>query len=148
MKPTVILFTVVLAVFLLLAGCTQPATPPATETSTPTPTVTSPDLSPIPTDVMPPDQRVVVSVSRGTLSFNPVIQVEFRGGPGMVLLSTIDAKVTRPDGTIVTGSLREPKIGDILELVGSTARDRVEVTARMKNGNVYRVFDQVLEFRA
>ncbi len=149
MKPTVFIFMAFLAVFLLIAGCTQSEpSPAATQTPTPAPTMGLPDLSPIPTDAVPTDHRILVSVSRGTLSFNPVIVVEFRGGQGMVLLSSLEATVTRPDGTVGSASVREPSIGDTIEIVGSTYKDRIEVFSRMKDGSRYRIYDQVLEFRA
>ncbi|HUU75766.1 MAG TPA: hypothetical protein VMW63_06705 [Methanoregulaceae archaeon] len=135
------------AVFLLVAGCTQ--APPAVETPTATQTAmpTTMVLTTEPTDAIPSDQGILVTVSRETLTFNPLIKVEFRGGSGIVLLSTLDVKVTRPDGTIETGSMAEPNIGDYVELTGSTAKDRVEVTVRMKNGNSYKIYDEIIEFR-
>ena len=93
------------------------------------------------------DQAIIVEVSRGTLSYDPKIRVEFRGGTGMTLLSYIDVKVTRPDGTVETARLTAPSIGDYVELTGSTGKDRVEVSSRLKNGNEYKIYDQVLEFR-
>lgn len=148
MKPTAFIFMAFLAVFLLIAGCTQSEPiPAATPTPTPSPTVGLPDLTPIPTDAVPTDHRILVSVSRGTLSFKPVFVVEFRGGQGMVLLSSLEAKVTRSDGTTGTGTLQEPSIGDTIEIMGSTSKDRIEVFSRMKDGSRYRIYDEVLEFR-
>ncbi|MDD1715602.1 MAG: hypothetical protein LUQ01_01240 [Methanolinea sp.] len=139
----------VLAVCLLIAGCTQSEPIPAvTPTPTSAPTAGLPDLSPIPTDAVPTNHRILVSVSRGTLSFNPLLVVEFRGGQGMILLSSLEARVTRSDGTVETASMQEPRIGDTLKIVGSTYKDRIEVFSRMKDGSRYRIYDQVLEFRA
>jgi len=145
-----IMILIVLIVFTLIgAGCTQ--APPETITPTPTPTSLPPTpittLTPGPTDVVLPGQAIIIEVSRGTLTFDPVITVVFRGGPGINLLSTLEVKVTRSDGTVETAHLDEPKIGDSIGVVGSTGKDRVEVWAVMKDGNTYKIYDQVLEFR-
>ncbi len=110
----------------------------------PTPITT---LTTEPTDVVSPGQNVIIEVSRGTLSFNPVITVVFRGGTGINLLSTLDVQVTKSDGTVETAHLDAPQIGDSIEVVGSTGKDRVQVWAVMKDGNTYKIYDQVLEFR-
>jgi hypothetical protein len=150
MKSGVLLLLTGLIVLALLgAGCTQG--PPQTTTPTPTPTSLPPTpvatLTTGPTDVVPSGQSVIIEVSRGTLSFNPLITVTYRGGPGINLLSSLEVKVTRPDGTSETASLAEPKIGDSVDVVGSTGKDRVEVWAVMKDGNTYKIYDQILEFR-
>jgi ABC-type transport system substrate-binding protein len=149
MKTGVILLTCLIVLALLGAGCTQ-APPQAT---TPTPTSTSTPPTPVatlttgPTDVVPPGQSIIIEVSRGTLSFNPLITVTYRGGTGINLLSSLEVRVTQSDGTVETASLAEPNIGDSVDVVGSTGKDRVEVWAVMKDGNTYKIYDQVLEFR-
>ena len=132
---------------VLLAGCMQQEAP-VMPTPSPTPTVMPPDLSPVPTDTVPPEYSVHVTVTRNTYSFNPLVRVEFRGGRGMGLVSSLDAEIIRMDGTVGTARLEEPAIGGYMELPGTTGRDRVIVTATMMNGERYRIFDQVLEFRA
>jgi hypothetical protein len=147
MKNSLIGLAILIIAVLLVAGCTQtPQQVPATQTPTPSPTVLM-TFTTTPTDVIPVDQGIIVEVSRSTLSFDPKIKVEFRGGTGMNLLSYIDAKVTRSDGTVETARLTAPDIGDYVELTGTTDKDRVEVTVRLKNGNEYKIYDQVLEFR-
>jgi ABC-type transport system substrate-binding protein len=149
MKRGILIFVGLIVLTLLVAGCTQ--APPETNTPTPTPTSLPPTpvttLTTEPTDVVPPGQDVIIEVSRGTLSFDPVITVVFRGGTGINLLSTIEVKVTRSDGTVETAHLDNPKIGDSIEVTGSTGKDRVEVWAVLKDGNTYKIYDQVLEFR-
>ncbi len=143
--------TVILAIFVcglvLAAGCTQQEVP-ATPTPSPTPTAPPPDLSPKPTDTVPAEYSVLVTVSRNTYSFNPLVRVEFRGGRGMALISSLDAEVIRENGTIGTARLQKPAIGEFMEILGTTGKDRVIVTATMMNGERYRIYDQVLEFRA
>jgi ABC-type transport system substrate-binding protein len=149
MKRGVMILTGLIVLALLGSGCTQ--APPQTTSPTPNPTSFSPTpiatLTTEPTDVVPPGQSVIIEVSRGTLSFNPVITVVFRGGTGINLLSTLEVKVTRSDGSVETAHLDEPKIGDSVGVLGSTGKDRVEVWAVMKDGNTYKIYDQILEFR-
>jgi len=147
MKHSLIGLAILIIAVLLTAGCTgSPQQGAATQAPTPSLTV-PPTLTATPTDVIPVDQAIIVEVSRGTLSYDPKIKVEFRGGTGMNLLSYIDATVTRSDGTVETARLTAPVIGDYVELTGTTGKDRVEVTERLKNGNEYKIYDQVLEFR-
>ncbi|MBP1929266.1 ABC-type transport system substrate-binding protein [Methanolinea mesophila] len=149
MKRGVLILTGLIVLALLGAGCTQ--APPQTSTPTPTPTPLPPTpavtLTTEPTDVVPAGQSVLIEVSRGTLSFDPVITVVYRGGTGINLLSGLEVKVTRSDGTVGTAALSEPNIGDSVDVLGSTGKDRVEVWAVMKDGNTYKIYDQVLEFR-
>ena len=135
-----------LGIFLLVAGCTQ-----APQDTTPVPTATTEPtialLTTEPTDVIPSDQNILISVSRGTLSFNPLIKVEFRGGSGIIILSAIDVKVTKSDGSVESARMTEPDIGEYIEVPGSTGKDRVEVTVYLKNGKSYKIYDEILEFR-
>jgi len=135
-----------LGIFLLVAGCTQ-APQETTPVTTATTTSTTAILTTEPTDVMPSEQNILVEVSRGTLSFDPLIKAEFRGGSGIILLSAIDVKVTRPDGSVGSARMTEPDIGEYVEVSGSTGKDRVEVTVYLKNGKSYKIYDEILEFR-
>lgn len=135
-----------LCCLVLLAGCTQPGRE-VNISPVVTPAIAVPDLSPEPTDAVPPDYRIAIAVSRGTLSFNPVIKVEFRGGQGMQTLSSLEGFVIRSDGTTLTAALARPSIGEFMEITGTTGKDRIIVYARMMNGERYRIYDQVLEFR-
>jgi ABC-type transport system substrate-binding protein len=146
MKAQILVLVFGLGIFLLVAGCTQ-----APQETAPVTTVTTAptfaELTTEPTDEVPGEQNILVSVSRGTLSFDPTIRVEFRGGSGIILLSAIDATVTREDGSVETARMIEPDIGESVELSGSTGKDRVEVTVYLKNGRSYRIYDEILEFR-
>lgn len=144
----IFVLTTLITLALLAAGCTQPlpaipGTQPATTTTGPG----GPSLNPGPTDVVPASQGLLITVSRNTLTFDPKIKVEFRGGAGMNAVNTIDIKVTRSDGTVSTATLAKPRVGDFVELKGTTGKDRVEATARMISGDVYRIYDDALQFR-
>ena len=70
----------------------------------------------------------------------------FDGGKGMSQVSRIDVKVTRPDGSVVTGIVK-PEKGETLELEGTKGADRVEVTVTMKSGVSYKVYDQLVPYK-
>lgn len=149
MRTSAILF-VSLGIFLAIfaAGCAQL---PQNSTPTPTPTILpgtpGPYLSPGPTDVVPEYYYVAIEASRNTLSFNPTIRVTFRGGAGMNFVNNLDVMIIRSDGVGESATLSRPHIGDFVELKGTTGKDRVIVTMQMINGNSYKIYDNVLEFR-
>jgi hypothetical protein len=148
-KPqSALIVAALITLALLAAGCTQPVPSlPGTPPGTTTPATGGPSLTPGPTDQVPGSQAILIEVSRNTLSFNPLIKVTFRGGAGINSVNTLDVKVTGSDGSVSTASLTKPRIADFVELKGTTGKDRVEVTAQMTNGDVYKIYDQVLEFR-
>lgn len=64
----------------------------------------------------------------------------------MSAVSKIDVRVTRSDGSVVTGTLRSLK-GETLELEGTRGTDRVEVIILMNSGISYKVVDQQMPFK-
>lgn len=140
-----------LGIFLaiLVAGCAQ-----LSQNGTPTPTPTilqgtpGPNLSPSPTDVVPEYYFVAIEASRNTLSFDPTIRVTFRGGAGMNFVNNLDVMVIRSDGVGESKTFFKPlHVGDFVDLKGTTGKDRVIVTMQMINGDSYKIYDKVLEFR-
>lgn len=142
---------------VLVAGCTGTQSPPTTTvaptteaiTTVPTTEVvaTTPAGStmPGPTQTIPPNQAVSISVEKAGM-YSTTIITSFDGGKGNNFVSRIDVKVTRPDGSVVTGSL-QPIVGNTLELEGTNGTDRVEVTVYMKDGKVYKVIDQQVPYK-
>ena len=155
MKPS-ILISVILVIAILAAGCTgtkpTPAettvvtTIPTTEPTTAAPTTTPPgSTQPGPTQTIPSTQQVSVSVEKSGIYATTII-TSFDGGKGLNYVSRIDVKVTRPDGSVVTGQL-QPIVGNTLELEGTNGSDRVEVTVFMKDGKVYKVIDKQMPYK-
>ena len=142
----------VLAFLIACAGCVQEQKP-VTTAPTPEPTDTQVIPAPAsyvpgPTDVIPPSYNIQIQVDRNQVSIHPDIIVTFRGGTGISLISSLEVKVTRSDGLVETGFLPMPNIGDKITIEGTTGSDRVEVFAHMKNGEVYKIYDQLLAFRS
>jgi hypothetical protein len=151
------LILLVLVTLLFTAGCSSSA-PQQTGTptgATPIPTlaVSTTTLStgsggstqPGPTDTLPSATPVSVSVEKAG-TYSTTIITTFDGGKGMSAVSKIDVRVTRSDGSVVTGTLR-PLKGETLELEGTRGTDRVEVIILMNSGILYKVVDQQMPFK-
>jgi len=156
MKKAIVIVLALIAA-LLAAGCTGTQSPPATTTAVPTTaemaaattteaaTTPAGSTEPGPTETIPPNQAVSISVEKAG-TYSTTIITSFDGGMGINFVSRIDVKVTRPDGSVVTGSL-QPVVGNTLELEGTNGTDRVEVTVYMKDGKVYKVIDQQMPYK-
>jgi hypothetical protein len=133
------------------SAMTMPPAPATTPAPAPqAPKVTVPptpaySLVPEPTQIMPKNQEVFFDVQKDQV--NAKITVLFQSGPGINLISAGDVKVTHPDGTIVTGTLKPSQGVTEIVLEGSKGTDRIEVIAKMYNGQSYRVKDQLLTFK-
>lgn len=144
------------AVLLGAAGCLsqpEPAATPApttipttvpTTVPTPVPTTTASTV-PGPTDTLPPQWPVSVTVEKSGM-YSRTIITHFDGGKGMLYVSRMDVRVTRPDGTVLTDGVVKPKMGDTVEILGTDGTDRVEVRLSMANGQVYKVVDQQMPY--
>ncbi len=151
MKLWLLISVCILTVLVACAGCTQEqknVTPAPTPEPTDTPVIPAPvSYVPGPTDVIPPAYNIQIQVDRNQVSIHPDIITTFRGGTGISFISSLEVKVTRSDGLVETGFLPKPDIGDKITIEGTTGSDRVEVFAHMKNGEVYKIYDQLLPFR-
>lgn len=121
---------------------TLPATMPPTTEQTPVPATTANPLVPQETQLIPKNQEVFFDVQKDAVSDD--ITVLFQRGPGENIISYADVKVTYPDGTTRTGTIK-PSLGQTeLVLDGSRGTDRVEVIAYMHTGKNYRVKDEMV----
>jgi nitrous oxide reductase accessory protein NosL len=147
-----------LAVLLSVAGCSSTEKPVVTTVPTPVPTpVSTPEPTPVPTtqasiipgptDTLPPQWPVSITVEKAGM-YSTMIITHFDGGKGQVFVSQMDVRVTHPDGTVKTGGLAKPKMGDTVEVEGTNGTDRVEVILRMANGESYTVIDQQMAYKS
>jgi hypothetical protein len=148
----------VLVAVIIAAGCTGgggQTTPPPTQPPTPVQTVsysatTLPSgdggsTQPGPTQTIPPATAVSISVEKAG-TYSTTIITHFDGGKGMSAVSRVDVRVTRPDGSVVTGVLK-PLKGETVELEGTQGTDRVEVIVTMNTGSSYKVIDQQMPYK-
>jgi hypothetical protein len=137
---------IVLAVFILTAGCTQSGTSSANTGSTAVPSTLS---TPGPTQTLPIYWSVAVQVGSNGKAIDPQIIMTFNGGNGMNLVQEIDMQVTRTDGVVETGKLTQPLAsGQTITLQGTTGNyDRAEVWVVTPQGDRVKIIDQYVPFR-
>jgi hypothetical protein len=160
MNATVTLTVCLLAALVCAAGCAgigggQPTPVPTTVAVTPVPTTevpttpapvqTTASLRPGPTETLPTSMPVDINVEKGG-TYSTTIFFKFNGGKGQSFVSKVDVRVTRPDGTVVTGNLI-PQVGQEVVLEGTKGDDRAEVIVTMKTGSVYKVIDQLMPYK-
>jgi hypothetical protein len=149
---------VVLVAIIFAAGCTGSGgqtTPPQTQPPTPVqktsvsttalPSTTGGSTQPGPTQTIPPATPVSISVEKAG-TYSTTIITHFDGGKGMSAVSKVDVRVTRPDGSVVTGVLK-PLRGETVELEGTQGTDRVEVIVTMNTGSMYKIIDQQMPYK-
>jgi len=155
---TIFSLALVLAVLLSVAGCSSPPQPVVTPTPTPVPIPvpttpptpvppTKASTIPGPTDTLPPQWPLSVTVEKSGM-YSTTIITHFDGGKGLMFASRMDVRVTHPDGTVLTDGIAKPKMGDTVEIPGTSGTDRVEVTLTMANGGVYKVVDQQMTYKS
>ncbi|MGD0534356.1 MAG: hypothetical protein ABR999_02800 [Methanoregula sp.] len=146
-----IIFLICVAV--ALAGCTSSQSTVTTSGSTAgsSGTPSSSSLTTSPTDVMP--DNIAVTVTVGEKDYLGKIPVTFEGGQGQVNVKKIDITLTRADGSTQTATLGSNK-GDIFNLDGTRGSgsltgqaDRVQVSVTMNNGQIYKIVDVLREYR-
>ncbi|MCX6681574.1 MAG: hypothetical protein NTY71_01110 [Methanoregula sp.] len=146
---------IIICAAIAIAGCMGTQNPPVTPTPTSgTSTTTSPtggSLVPSPTDTMPANSAVSVTV--GEKEYTGNILVTFDGGKGQINVQRIDVKLTRFDGSVYSTTLGKNK-GDEVVLEGTRGEggsrgqpDRIEVWVAMNNGQTYKIIDVLREYR-
>jgi hypothetical protein len=148
----------VLAVLLVVAGCSSPppqpvvtptpspTTPEPTTPPTPVPT-TKASTSPGPTDTLPQTWPLSFTVEKAGM-YSTTIITHFDGGKGLMYILRMDVRVTHPDGTVLTGGIDKPRMGDTVEIAGTSGTDRVEVMVTMASGVTYKVIDQQVPYKS
>ena len=148
-----------LVVILLVCGAVAvPAAlvhsprPPRRENASPSGTTAASSLTTGPTDVMP--TNIAVTVTVGEKDYLGNIPVTFDGGQGQDNVHTITVTMTRADGSTQTETLGSDK-GDTITLNGtrgsgslSGPSDRVQVAVTMNNGITYNIDDVLRVYRS
>lgn len=127
------------------AGNGQDIATTATPAQTSPPPVSGVSFEPLPTQIRPVNLEVIYQVVRSPVT--GIVTVTFSGGPGLNGIASTLITVTRSDGQVMTKSWKPAHIGDSVTVQGTTMTDRVEVVANFYNGDSYRCFDQVFEYK-
>ena len=118
------------------------ATPPS-PTATPVPTTAFGPLVPQPTQSLPGGQKVYFQVQKDPVSGE--ISVRYEGSTVANSVSSADVTVTQPGGARSTSIILPQKGVTEISLSGSRGvSDRVEILAKMTNGQTYRVYDAMV----
>jgi hypothetical protein len=159
-QKVILIFCILATLFLLAAGCSQPAVQPATPTPTQTQVPGTPVVTPAETTKpevttppyiegpIPSQYTVEVQVDRNTVATDPTITIIFRGGKGINFVSTMDVMVITSDGRVLQESVYKPQVNDQVVMHGSTGTDRVEVYVTLVNGDRYKIYDAEHPFRS
>lgn len=154
-----LLIPLALILCVLAMGCTQPAPAPApvpvpatplpVATTLPVPALPAAQtcsLTPGPTQQVPMDESVSITVDRNTISENPTITTRFNGGQGLGMIQRMAVTVIRSDCVTEQGLQDAPGIGASVTLMGTTKTDRVIVVVTMTSGDQYTVIDNDYPF--
>ena len=120
----------------------QMSPPPPADSSIPGTTATVPAGT---IEPQPRDLEVFVSIQPKDSAGH--VTVHFGGGRGRAFVKGIDARLTRPDGTVATGSMDMQAEFPEVTLQGSKGTDRVEVFVRFLSGKTYKVSDDQVPYR-
>jgi hypothetical protein len=99
-------------------------------------------LIPQPTQQVPAGQNFFFQVRKNPMTRK--ISVIFTGSSGAGGVSSAAVRVTRPDRTVMTGTILPLEGVNELSLDGSGEADRVEIIAMMPDGATYRVYDGLI----
>jgi hypothetical protein len=147
---------VLVAIFLVFAGCTQPA-PPATTTPTPTVSPVTPVSTtqpvgmgtPGPTQTLPPEYDLVFQITPNGNTANPIMFVSLQGGQGINLDSQVEVTLTKPDGTAQTQYMNQPfSMGQTLDFPCSQYQNRIEIWVVAPQLGSTKVYDQIVPFQS
>jgi hypothetical protein len=79
--------------------------------------------------------------------YSTTIITHFDGGKGLMYVTRMDVRVTHPDGTVLTDGIVKPRMGDTVEIAGTSGTDRVEVIVAMASGDVFKVIDRQVAYK-
>ena len=102
-------------------------------------------LAPGPTQTLPSERSIDIQINDKD-ALDATIPVIFAGGKGQAAVTSIEVRVTRPDGVIITENLPAEK-GAELKIQGTKGDDRVEVFVSFNDGTSYKIIDRLLPYR-
>ncbi len=135
----------------LCAACTgNSETPGPSGTQTPavtaTPASTAPaSLTPGPTQTMPPGKEVEFQITENYPSkVTSDLTVTFVGGAGKSYVTSIDVRVTKANGEVITRPM-QPITREELTVNNAKGENRVEITVALVTGGSYKVVDRIVK---
>jgi hypothetical protein len=152
---------ILVAVFLVFTGCTQP-TAPATPTPTPTAPLVTPETTtpvttlpptgmgtPGPTQVLPPEYNLVFQITPNGNTANPIMFVSLQGGQGINVVPQVEVTLTQPSGAAETQYMNQPlSMGQTLSFPCSQYQNRIEIWVEAPQVGKTKVYDEVVPFQS
>ncbi|MCK9307074.1 MAG: hypothetical protein M0P17_06045 [Methanoculleus sp.] len=143
---------VLLVAFSLCAACTgsdEPTGPSQTQTPAVTATpasTTSVSLTPGPTQTAPPGKEVEFQITENYPSrVTSDLTITFVGGSGQSYLTSIDVRVTKANGEVVTDSMEITR-GEEFTVKNAKGNNRVEITvAYVTETAPFKVMDKIVK---
>jgi hypothetical protein len=148
MKYQYLMVALLVALAVLAAGCTGGGSTNATTTAPTAASTTAPASAAVTkapvavVQTLPAGMGLGISANRQPI--NRDITVTFNGGAGQGSARSMEATITRSDGTTETKPL-EARQGAEVTFKGTKGTDTVSVSVTLTNGNTYRFFEQSLE---
>jgi hypothetical protein len=148
MKYQYLMVALLVGLAVLAAGCTGGGTTNATTTAPTAASTTAPASAAVTkapvavVQTLPAGMGLGISANRQPI--NREITVTFNGGAGQGSARSLEATITRSDGTTETKPL-EARQGSEVTFKGTKGTDRVSVSVTLTNGKTYRFFEQSLE---
>jgi hypothetical protein len=123
----------------LSAGAPAASTTVPTAIATVTATLSLPPTT-APVEFIPSNLQVSASIE--PKSIGGLVTINYLGGRGRAQVREMQARLTQPDGTVVTGSVDAQTEFPQIVLQGSKGTDQVEVFVLMTSGKTYKILDQ------
>jgi hypothetical protein len=153
---------ILVAVFLVFAGCTQPsvpatptptlteATPVPSQTTTPVTTLLPTGMgTPGPTQTLPPEYDLVFQITANGNTAVPIMYVSLQGGQGINVDSQVEVTLTQPDGTSQTQYMNQPfSMGQTLSFPCSQYQNRIEIWVVAPQMGSVKVYDEIVPFQS
>ncbi|MBN2733976.1 MAG: hypothetical protein JXQ82_03850 [Methanomicrobiaceae archaeon] len=102
-------------------------------------------LNPTPTDEIPSNLAINVDAEKDPL--DGAVTVISRGGPGLYMANKLNVKIYLSTGQIIERNIAPDVNSEALFTEGTKGTDRVVVVASLDNGESYKIFDELLEYR-
>ena len=138
---TIVLVILLVGAFVLSAGCNNLPVPNGGSI----PAISANSLTTGPTDAIPIESAVIVSVAEKDPIYN-TLDVTFAGGNGQVQVKDIDVVFTGSDGKMITKKLNPVK-NEIVTFQGTKGTDKIIAYVNYFNGNRYKIMDQLVQTR-
>lgn len=140
-KRIIVLLAGFICLAAIFAGCTGTGSGPAASTGG---TGTQVNLQPSPTDVVPSQNSVAVTIA--PKEYDGSITTSFDGGIGQVHVKKIEVIVYCPNGEVKTGTI-SPEKGEFVKIQGTKQADRVVVYVTFDNGSRLKTNDVMSVYR-